>query len=142
MEKELLLKVAEDARILADDLAKLAEVSAWKESRKPEAGSSSQEEKTSPPEEKESSPAEVKPARESEPAKQKEEASPETSGQEAGQTAEKPVTLPEVRAVLAEKSRQGHTAEVKSLIQKHGADRLSAVDPSQYPALLKEAEVI
>lgn len=138
MEKELLLKVAEDARILADDLAKLAEVSAWKESRKPEAGSSIQEEKTSPPEEKESSSAEGKPA----PPKQKEEPSPETSGQEEAQTAEKPVTLPEVRAVLAEKSRQGHTEEVKALIKKHGADRLSAVDPSQYPALLKEAEVI
>lgn len=38
---------------------------------------------------------------------------------------EKPLTLEEVRAVLAEKSRAGHTAEVKELLNKHGADKLS-----------------
>jgi hypothetical protein len=47
-----------------------------------------------------------------------------------------------VRAVLAEKSRAGHTAEVRELLQKYGADKLSAVDPANYEALLKDAEVI
>lgn len=56
--------------------------------------------------------------------------------------AEKPLTLEEVRAVLAEKSRAGHTAEIRELLKRHGADRLSAVDPSGYRALLAEAEVI
>lgn len=37
----------------------------------------------------------------------------------------KEVTLAEVRAVLAEKSRQGHTSEVKALLSKYGADKLS-----------------
>ena len=37
----------------------------------------------------------------------------------------KEVTLAEVRAVLAEKSRQGHTAQVKELLSKYGADKLS-----------------
>lgn len=56
--------------------------------------------------------------------------------------AERPLTLEEVRAVLAEKSRAGHTAEVRELLKRHGADRLSAIDPSEYRALLAEAEVI
>ena len=54
----------------------------------------------------------------------------------------KPLTLEEVRAVLAEKSRAGHTAEVKELLNKHGADKLSEIDPAEYPALLADAEVL
>lgn len=50
--------------------------------------------------------------------------------------------LEDVRAVLAEKSRAGHTAEVRSLLQKYGATKLSAVDPANYEALMKDAEVI
>lgn len=52
------------------------------------------------------------------------------------------LTLEQVRAVLAEKSRAGHTAEVKALLLKHGADKLSEVDPAEYPALLADAEVL
>ncbi|MCM1008162.1 MAG: rRNA biogenesis protein rrp5 [Ruminococcus flavefaciens] len=55
---------------------------------------------------------------------------------------EKPLTLEEVRAVLAEKSRAGHTAEVKELLNKHGADKLSEIDPAEYAELLAEAEVL
>ena len=50
--------------------------------------------------------------------------------------------LEDVRAVLAEKSRAGHTAEVRTLLQKYGAEKLSAVDPANYEALMKDAEVI
>ena len=52
------------------------------------------------------------------------------------------IKLEDVRAVLAEKSRAGHTAEVRTLLQKYGAAKLSAVDPANYEALLKDAEVI
>lgn len=55
---------------------------------------------------------------------------------------EKPLTLEEVRSVLAEKSRAGHTAEVRALLIKHGADKLSDIDPAKYPALLADAEVL
>ena len=55
---------------------------------------------------------------------------------------EKPLTLEEVRAVLAEKSRSGHTEEVRELLNKHGADKLAEIDPAEYPALLAEAEVL
>ena len=56
--------------------------------------------------------------------------------------AEKELTLEEVRAVLADKSRAGYTEQVKELLKKHGADKLSAVDPAEYKALLADAEVI
>lgn len=56
---------------------------------------------------------------------------------------DKPVpTLEEVRAVLAKLSVEGHSAAVKSLIAKFGADKLSDIAPEQYAALLKEAERI
>lgn len=51
-------------------------------------------------------------------------------------------TLEEVRAVLAEKSRQGHTVEVRTLLQKYGANKLSEITQEHYPALLIDAEVI
>lgn len=51
-----------------------------------------------------------------------------------------PVTLEQVRGVLADKSRAGHTAEVKEIISRYGAEKLSAVDPANFPAILKAAE--
>ena len=54
---------------------------------------------------------------------------------------EKPViTLEQVRGVLAGKSRDGYTAEVRAIITRHGANRLSEIKPEDYAALLKEAE--
>ena len=44
--------------------------------------------------------------------------------------------------VLADKSRLGHTAEIKVLLQKRGAVKLSEVDPAEYAALLAEAEAL
>lgn len=52
------------------------------------------------------------------------------------------LTLEEVRAALAEISRKGYTAEIRALLQKHGADKLSELDPVHYRALLAEAEVL
>ena len=56
--------------------------------------------------------------------------------------AEPALKLEDVRAVLAEKSRKGHTAEIRLLLQKHGADKLSKIDPANYKALLADAEVL
>lgn len=56
--------------------------------------------------------------------------------------ATKPVTLEQVRAVLAEKSRDGHTAAVRALLEKHGAAKLSEIDSAEYASLLAEAEVL
>ena len=52
------------------------------------------------------------------------------------------LTLEAVRAVLADKSRAGFTAEIHALLQKYGADRLSQLDPANYKVLLSEAEVL
>ena len=52
------------------------------------------------------------------------------------------LTLEQVRAVLAEKSRAGHTAAIRTLLQKYGASKLSGIDPQHYEALLHEVEVL
>jgi cytochrome c556 len=78
-------------------------------------------------------------------------AEPETQAAEKVQTVsaqskaapkQKAITLEQVRAALAEKSRDGHTAEVRELLLKHGAGKLSEIDPAEYAALLSEAEVL
>lgn len=54
---------------------------------------------------------------------------------------EKAIRLEYVRAVLAAKSRDGYGTQVRELIAKHGGTKLSDIDPSEYGAMLKEAEV-
>ena len=68
-----------------------------------------------------------------------------TTADEAPDTAapaDPALTLEQVRAVLADKSRQGHTAEIRSLLQKYGAAKLSQIDPAHYKVLLADAEVL
>lgn len=55
---------------------------------------------------------------------------------------EKALTLEEVRAILAEKSRDGFTAQIRDLLLKYGAKKLSEVDPASYKALITDAEVL
>ena len=50
------------------------------------------------------------------------------------------ITLEEVRRVLANKSNNGKTVQVRELIKKYGAERLSDVDKKYYFELMKEAE--
>lgn len=64
-------------------------------------------------------------------------------------TAAKPIktTVPaptktDVRAVLAAKSAAGYKAAVQALLLKYGATQLKAINPSDYAALIQEAEVI
>lgn len=52
------------------------------------------------------------------------------------------IPLEKVRGILAEKSRAGYAAEVRAIIAKHGADKLSGVAPGEYAAILKEAEAL
>jgi phage gp29-like protein len=47
-------------------------------------------------------------------------------------------TLEEVRAAMADKSRDGHREAVKAIITKYGANNLSSLDPKHYAAALKE----
>lgn len=112
---KLLLDVVSDLRSLADSLQAVADAVAQGGQEQPD--QTTEEKPAQKPEKKNV-------------AKQVEKAEP------------KPLTLEQVRAALAEKSRAGHTAEVKALLIKHGADKLSDIDPAEYPALLAEAEVL
>lgn len=62
--------------------------------------------------------------------------------QDAATPAEPVLTLEQVRAVLADKSRMGFTAEIRTLLQKYGAPKLSGINPVHYKALVAEAEVL
>lgn len=52
----------------------------------------------------------------------------------------KELKLEDVRKVLAERSRAGYTAQIRELLHKYGARKLSAVDPKDYEALLFDVE--
>lgn len=67
---------------------------------------------------------------------------PETDEPKEESKEQQTVTFVELRSRLSEISRNGHTAEVKELLRKFGADKLSDVAESDYTALLAEAEVI
>jgi len=53
-----------------------------------------------------------------------------------------PITIEKVRGVLASKSQSGKQPEVKKLIAKFGAKKLTDIDEACYEELLKEAEVL
>ena len=120
---KLLLEVIGDLRSLADSLQAVADAVAVADNGTTEAGKPDTKEPEKAGKAGKAAKKEEKPA-----AKQAQQ--------------EKPLTLEEVRAVLAEKSRAGHTAEVRELLNKHGADKLSGIDPAEYAALLAEAEVL
>ena len=61
---------------------------------------------------------------------------------EVASTPEKALSLEEVRAILAEKSRDGFTAQIRDLLQKYGASKLSEIDPANFKALVADAEVL
>ena len=52
------------------------------------------------------------------------------------------VTFETVRASLADKSRNGFTAQIRALLEKYGASKLSQLDPTHYQAVLAEVEVL
>ena len=51
-------------------------------------------------------------------------------------------TFEELRKAFASKSHAGFTVEVKALIGKYGASRLSDINESDYAAIMKELEVV
>ncbi len=59
-------------------------------------------------------------------------------------TDEKPVepeiSLAEIRGKLAEYSQAGFTSEIRTIIGKFGAKKLSEINPSDYKAVLEMAE--
>ena len=55
---------------------------------------------------------------------------------------EKKYTLEDVRRELSAKSGAGFTDEVRELLQKHGATKLSGIKESEYAAIMEEVKAI
>lgn len=54
----------------------------------------------------------------------------------------KTYTFAEVRKAFSAKSHEGFTDQVRALITRYGADKLSGVSESDYPALMADLEAI
>lgn len=67
---------------------------------------------------------------------------PADEAQNTAAPTEPTLTLEQVRAVLADKSRKGFTAQIRALLQKYGAPKLSGIDPANYKALVEDVEVL
>ncbi|MCX7749196.1 MAG: rRNA biogenesis protein rrp5 [Clostridia bacterium] len=52
------------------------------------------------------------------------------------------VTIEQIRSVLAKKSQAGKTAEVRELLGKFGATKLSEIPQDSYPELLRATEAL
>ena len=53
---------------------------------------------------------------------------------------EKIYEIEDVRKILADKSRLGHTAKIRELLEKYGAKKLSEIKPSSYKGLVADVE--
>lgn len=69
-----------------------------------------------------------------------EEPAPQPEETQAEAEPKKELKLEDVRKVLAERSRAGYTTQIRELLHKYGASKLSAVDPKDYEALLFDVE--
>ena len=58
------------------------------------------------------------------------------------QQTDKVIEFTEVRKLLAKLSAEGHTEQVRKLIQGFGVNRLSDVPQEMYPELMQKAEVL
>lgn len=68
--------------------------------------------------------------------------SEETKTKAAPEKKEVTISLEKVRGVLAAKSQAGYSAEVRAIVSKYGASKLSEIDPKNYAEVIKDAEVI
>lgn len=53
---------------------------------------------------------------------------------------EKTYEIEDVRKILADKSRLGHTAKIRKFLEKYGAKKLSEIEPSNYNDLVADVE--
>ena len=74
--------------------------------------------------------------------KKKEEAVSADSSADSSEENKAVYTIEQVRAVLAEKSQSGLTAQVKDLLQSFGSVKLSGIDPARYSELIEAAKAL
>ena len=70
------------------------------------------------------------------------EAEPATQPTDTREEVPKRYTFAEVRKAFSAKSHAGYTEQIRDLIIRYGADKLSAVKEEDYPALMAELEAI
>lgn len=68
------------------------------------------------------------------------ESDEELPKEEKAKQEEKTYEIEDVRKILADKSRLGHTAKIRELLEKYGAKKLSEIDPSNYKDLIADVE--
>ena len=79
------------------------------------------------------------------PAEEPKKEAPKAAKAKAEKPAKEPeevITIEQVRAVLAEKSQAGFTAQVKALLESFDANKLSAIKPEDYKDLMAAAQDI
>ena len=68
------------------------------------------------------------------------ESDEELPKEEKAKQEEKTQEIEDVRKILADKSRLGHTAKIRELLEKYGAKKLSEIEPSNYKGLVADVE--
>ena len=68
------------------------------------------------------------------------ESDEELPKEEKAKQEEKTYEIEYVRKILADKSRLGHTAKIRKLLEKYGAKKLSEIEPSNYKGLVADVE--
>ena len=68
------------------------------------------------------------------------ESDEELPKEEKAKQEEKTYEIEDVRKILADKSRLGHTAKIRELLEKYGAKKLSEIEPSNYEDLIAAVE--
>ena len=68
------------------------------------------------------------------------ESDAELPKEEKAKQEEKTYEIEDVRKILADKSRLGHTAKIRELLEKYGAKKLSEIEPSNYKDLVADVE--
>ena len=68
------------------------------------------------------------------------ESDEELPKEEKAKQEEKTYEIEDVRKILADKSRLGHTAKIRELLEKYGAKKLSEIEPSNYNDLVADVE--
>ena len=68
------------------------------------------------------------------------ESDEELPKEEKAKQEEKTYEIEDVRKILADKSRLGHTAKIRELLEKYGAKKLSDIEPSNYEDLVEDVE--
>lgn len=126
---KLALDVVNDLRSLADSIETLAQAIGANEPI---------DDATKTKQKKEKEPEAKAPTEEVAEEKAVEENASKEKAPEEKAPEEKQPTLEEIRAAMADKSRDGHREAVKAIITKYGAGNLSALDPKYYAAALKE----